>query len=203
MKAELADIFLTYLKTPEEDRSPLPPKRLEIFQRVKSVISLMLEHKTDRDVVELHVSLQADRGSKISMAAAYRDLSIAKYIHGNMTEVNRQYERASLAEWQREQMKKAAEAKDQRGFNMGMKNLITLLQLDKEDPIPIDYDALKPTPVIFGFFPEVFTHNDLPESEEELLEKLEELRSPKKFQASDEFTDYEEIHPEGDTKSTP
>jgi hypothetical protein len=194
MTTDTADFFLVYLKTPEDERPTLSPKRGQILKRILSIISLLVEHTNDADVIELHISIENDLGNKISKAVAYRDMFAAKYIHGNMTEINRKYERVTLAELQKKQMYKSLEADDTRGFNMGMKNLITLLQLDKPDPIEFDYATLQPATPIFGFYKEIFTHNDLPESDEEFLATIERLKSPAKFKESDELIDYTEIN---------
>jgi hypothetical protein len=194
MTIDAADFYLVYLKTAESERPSLSPKKAEILKRIKRLISLMIEHTNDIDAIDLHISIEQDNGNKISKAVAYRDMFAAKYIHGNMTEINRKYERVTLAELQKKQMHRSLEADDTRGFNMGMKNLITLLQLDKPDPIEFDYDTLQPATPIFGFYKEIFTHNDMPESDEEFLKTIERLKSPSKFKNPDEFTDYTEIN---------
>lgn len=193
MSTETADIILHWIKTPEEERQKLTAKQDQVYRRTVSLISLLEKHRIDKDAIDIYLQLQADKGDPISKAQAYRDLDRAKYIQGNITQIHRKFERNSLAAWQKEVMEKAVALNDIRGYNQGMANLIKLLGLDREDPIPLDYSKFQPVRAVFGFFPELFPHNELP-SDDELLLKIEELKNPAKFkkEKNGEYVDFTE-----------
>src|SRR5690606_18681041 len=130
-----------------------------------------------------------EAGKEVSLAQAYRHLDIAKYVLGNIQEINRKFERMALANWQKKLMARAEELDDIRGFSQGMTNLIKLLGLDREDPIPLDYSKFQPVQPIFGFFPELFDQNELL-SDDELLRELEELKNPKKYRKKELDAEY-------------
>jgi len=195
---------LYWIKTPEEDRTPLTKKQDEVYRRTVLLISLLEKHRIDKTAIDIYIQVQADKGAVISKAQAYRDLGIAKYIIGNITQIHRKFERASLVAWQKERMERAVVLDDIRGFNQGMSNVIRILGLDREDPNPVDYSTFQPVRPIFGFFPELFAHNELP-PDNELLLKIEELKNPKKFQKvskNEEYVDFTEGPGRTNEKST-
>lgn len=190
------EVLLQYVKTPEDERGSLTEKQEEIFLRVVQMISLKEKHRVDKDAIAIHMELQKQKGKSISQAAAYRDLNTAKFIQGEINEVHRKFERYALSNWTKEVMMKAIEIDDLRAFNQGMANLIKINRLDQPDPIPIDYSKFQPVRPVFGFFPDIFTHQDLPESEEDFLEEMRRLREPEKYKKKvldGEFDDHEEV----------
>lgn len=203
MKADNKDILLEYLLTPEDERGSLTEKQGEILQRVISVISLLEKHRIEKQVIDLHLALTKEKtGKEINRSTAYRDLDAAKYIQGNLIDINRKFERASLSQWTKEVMAKALEKDDIRSFNMGMANLIKLQGLDRPDPIDVDYSKLKPVQPIFGFFTELFADVELP-PEDELEREIQALLEPEKFKKKKgEYVDFEEISEQTDQESS-
>lgn len=195
MKSDIADIILEYIVAPEDERPKLTNKQIETFERITVLCSLLERHRIDKDVIKIYRTTQAEGGKEVSVAQAYRHLDYAKYVLGNIQEINRKFERVALANWQKELMQRAREIDDIRGFNQGMANLIKLYGLDREDPIPIDYSQFQPVQPIFGFFPELFEQNELP-PDDELLIELEKLRNPEKYRKNKfddvEYVDFEE-----------
>lgn len=209
-QADTKEILLRWVKTPEKDRKPLTPKQEEIYMRVIQMCTLIERHRLDKDAVAIHLEIQAmkdeiptlkgdklvytDGKNKISQAVAYEDLHKAKYLLGEINRINTRFERYTLSNWQKEMMVKAEILSDIRGFNGGAANLIKVLGLDRPDEIPIDYTQMTPVRPIFGFFPEIIPHENVPEDHDEFLEKMRELRSPAKFKKTVDVEDinYEE-----------
>lgn len=208
--ADTKEILLRWVKTPEKERKPLTPKQEEIYMRVIQMCTLIERHRLDRDAVAIHMEMQAMKDmvpsmkgnklvftegkNKISQAVAYEDLHKAKYLLGEINRINARFERYSLANWQKEVMAKCEQAGDYRGFNGGSANLIKIQGLDRPDEIPIDYTQMTPVRPIFGFFPEIIPHENVPEDHDEFLEKMRELRAPAKFKKTVDVEDinYEE-----------
>jgi len=178
------EVLLQWVKTPEKDRAPLSPKKEEMYLRVVQLCTLVDRHRHTKDAISIHMEFQRVKGNSISQAVAYNDMSIAKYILGEINLIQKRFERYSNANWQKEVMAQAVEIGDLRAFNGGMANLIKLQELDTPDEIPIDYTQWEPVRPIFGYFTHLFTDEDLPEDDEEFLIKMEELRSPAKFKKS-------------------
>lgn len=196
MTTQRQDQLLQYILKPEDERDGLPDKLREQYHRIVMLVGLMSQHRITRDVIDIYMKLQKDNGSRISQSQAYRDLEDARYVVGEMESINKKFERVAMANWQKEVMKKAVEMDDIRGFNAGMANIIKILGLDRNDPSPIDYTKLQPVRPLFGFYPELFTHDDLP-SDEDFLATIEELSRPKKYRKVSkhvEDIDHTEVH---------
>ncbi len=195
MKSDIKDIILEHIVAPDDERPELTPKQIQTYERVTSLCSLMERHRIDKDVINIYRTLQKENGNEVSIAQAYHHMDIAKHVVGNLQQINRKFERIALANWQKELMVLAKESNDIRGFNQGMANLIKLFGLDREDPIPLDYSKFQPVRPIFGFFPELFDHNEELQSDDEFQATLKELISPEKYRKKKtdaEYVDFEE-----------
>lgn len=193
MKVDIGEMILEHIKTPEDQRPALSEHQQKTFLRVMSLCSLLERHRVDKEVIDIYREIELSKGEEVSIASAYRHLDLAKYVRGNLSEIVRKYERIALADWQRKIMQKAEAIDDFRSFNSGVANIIKLLGLDRPDPIPVDYSKLTPVQPIFGFFTDLFDNEF--QTDEELLQELQELQNPKKYQKSNvgEYVDYEEV----------
>lgn len=202
MNLDTKEILLSYLSTPEEERGALTPKQGETLLRVIRVIALFDNHRVEKHVVDLHMALMKEMGTPISRATAYRDLETAKYIQGDVMKINKKFERWSAGEWIKEAMTKCMAVDDFRSFFAGAAILAKTYEFDKRDTVDIDYRTLRPVRPIFGFFPDLFSDVELPETEEELQREIEALKSPAKFRKTGEYVDFEDIDERTDEEST-
>lgn len=180
MTIDRQEEILKYILKPAGEREEMPKKLEQQYHRIIKLVSILSQHRLTKDAIDVYMEVQRIQGQPVSQSQAYRDLADAKHVAGEMEQVNKKFERTALANWQKEVMAKAVKLDDIRGFNSGMANLIKILGMDRNDPLPIDYRELQPVRPIFGFFPELFEHDDLP-SDEDFLATIEELKRPAKY----------------------
>lgn len=111
-----------------EDKMPLSEKELEIKQRLDTAFSLLTTFHSPEQAIPMLTSRYG-----ISTAQAYRDISNAKRLYGDITESSKEADRYILSEFAMRALQLATKEKDIKAMNMAIGNLIKLKRLDIAD----------------------------------------------------------------------
>lgn len=103
---------------------------------------------------DVRMFLMEDYG--LSEATAYRRIREAISLYGDIKKADKEGRRWIIYEWTVYTFNEAATAKDYREMNRAVKNMITLLGLDKEDADTPDFEKLQASQVI-AVLPEQMT----------------------------------------------
>lgn len=178
----------------------LSEKRKEMFMRASFADDLIREYKLDRVVINHMVAKYRALDKSYSVSTAKRDIARARYVFGTKPAQEKEYLRGEVVDWCKEEMKKASDAGDARGFAAIANVLAKVSGLDRETPDIPDMDLLRNAPVVeYAFDPASLGGPVM--TEEEKQRRLHKILHRKKDEGHDvkdlrEGEDYE-VMPDG------
>jgi len=160
------------------------------YNRIKQMCALMLEHLDDTECIAIYCELTG-----IEQAQAYRDMTDAKKLGGDLMAIDRKFELLRMYNRQKKLIEKCESAQQYTAAVGGHRNAQLYLDKITEGEL-IDMTKYKPHTVIHVYDPSlVDEHGDLPPPTELKL-LVEKLSKPRIDLDVDDYSEYEEIREE-------
>ena len=133
-----AEAIVAWIKLPEADRSPLPPKQLELMERWNVADNLLREHMSERTVIPMLVHKFG-----YSESSARRDLDCARRVWGTRPRADKDYLANMLIDYLTETMVKAGKAQKYGEVARIAKVIIEAAGIGKKDEPDLDPNELR------------------------------------------------------------
>lgn len=145
-----AEAIVAWIKLPEDERSPLSPKQLELMERWNVADNLLREHMSERTVVPMLI-----HKFKYSESSARRDLDCARRVWGTRPRADKDYLANMLIDYLTETMVKAGKAQKYGEVARIAKVIIEAAGIGRKDEPEVDPDELqRPVALVPAYVPE-------------------------------------------------
>lgn len=172
------DKIIAYLQD-DSGGQILSKKEQELLERYDYADNLIRSYKSDKKIVAMLVSK-----FKYSKITAYRDIKNAKYVHGSVCKVEKEYWRDLLIKSIIETMAMAKAKKDFKALAMCHANLYKAVGLDKDDSQAIPFEHLQQHIINITYSPNLLGVEPI-ENLEEVINELKKKRLKKNIDFDD------------------
>lgn len=158
----------------------LSKKEQELLERYDYADNLIRAYRSDKNIVAMMV-----KKFKYSKITAYRDIKNAKYVHGSVCKVEKEYWRDVLIKSIIETMAMAKSKKDFKALAMCHANLYKAVGLDKDENNAINFEHLEQHIINITYSPNLLGVEPI-ENLEEAINELKKKRLNKTMNSIDD-----------------
>lgn len=186
------DLYTELITTPDNEliERKVQPAVIERLHRIRGIYLYFVSHPT---TTEKEIFQRLTNGglpgmdAPIKRSQAFADMSIARYLIGNLELVSKQFARWKINQELEEDIKKARMQQDYKAVAALQKVRVANFRTDKEDELDVKYDNIVPPelfptsdPTVLGFAPQ-----------KDLRAKIRALE--KQLAPGAEYMEYQEI----------